>query len=172
MQALEVWIRPLSAGGLQLNYRVTGDIAALSVPSPRKPGFVDGLWQHTCFELFVACGERYDEYNFSPSGEWAAYGFSRYRERDHERVVCTESPSVRLVSGEAQLDLEVALSPVALLADCPEGVRIGFSAVLESSTGELSYWALRHTGDKPDFHQSAGFDLSLDTIQSMSRSSD
>ena len=33
------------------------------------------------FELFVGSptGAAYEEYNFSPSGEWAAYGFARYR---------------------------------------------------------------------------------------------
>ena len=41
----------------------------------------DGLWRHTCFEAFIcrrATGE-YWEYNFSPSGAWAAYQFSGYR---------------------------------------------------------------------------------------------
>jgi hypothetical protein len=35
------------------------------------------------------------------------------------------------------------------------------SAVIESSTGEISYWALKHAGAKPDFHDPASFVLPL-----------
>lgn len=43
----------------------------------------DELWQTTCFELFLRRPgeETYLEYNFAPSGQWAAYGFDAYRVR-------------------------------------------------------------------------------------------
>jgi hypothetical protein len=43
---------------------------------------VDGLWKHTCFEVFLRdpAGIGYAEFNFSPSTEYAGYGFTRYRE--------------------------------------------------------------------------------------------
>ena len=42
----------------------------------------DVLWQHTCFEAFVAPAGApgYHEFNFSPSLDWAIYRFSAYRE--------------------------------------------------------------------------------------------
>ena len=44
-------------------------------------GRTDELWRHTCFEVFVGLpeSEAYCELNFSPSGEWAMYGFVGYR---------------------------------------------------------------------------------------------
>ncbi len=41
----------------------------------------DGLWRHTCFEAFIRASSDigYYELNFSPSGQWAAYQFSGYR---------------------------------------------------------------------------------------------
>jgi hypothetical protein len=42
----------------------------------------DQLWRTTCFEAFLrASGEDgYQEWNFAPSGDWAAYDFAGYRE--------------------------------------------------------------------------------------------
>src|SRR5215212_9565794 len=68
--------------GLQVEYRLAGELDRLRIAQPRAPRVADKLWQHTCFELFVAqaAGPGYHEFNFSPSGEWAAYRFTRYRE--------------------------------------------------------------------------------------------
>jgi hypothetical protein len=35
--------------------------------------------------------------------------------------------------------------------------RIGLSAVIEDTNGEISYWALAHPPGKPDFHHANGF---------------
>jgi hypothetical protein len=39
--------------------------------------------------------------------------------------------------------------------------QIGLTAVIETATGEKSYWALHHPAEKPDFHHRGGFALSL-----------
>ena len=68
-----------------LSYTLTGDINALVLPAKSEPGRADDLWQTTCFELFLRGeGAAYREYNFSPSGEWAAYAFDSYREGRRE----------------------------------------------------------------------------------------
>ena len=66
---------------LQLNFRLSGDIGALVLPAPAASVRADGLWRHTCFEAFVAAAgpREYWEFNFSPSGAWAAYHFTGYR---------------------------------------------------------------------------------------------
>ena len=68
--------------GLALRYRIEGDLERLRIPETRDPAVGEGLWQHFCCEAFVAAaaGAGYREFNFSPSGEWAAYAFRRYRE--------------------------------------------------------------------------------------------
>jgi hypothetical protein len=35
------------------------------------------------------------------------------------------------------------------------------AAVIEDDAGGLSYWALQHTSDKPDFHHPNGFVLEV-----------
>src|SRR3990172_1915372 len=73
------WVEPER---LCLAYTVCGDITRLRIQLTQQPRRVDGLWQHTCFELFIAVREEptYYEFNFSPSGEWAAYAFKSYRD--------------------------------------------------------------------------------------------
>jgi hypothetical protein len=68
-------------GHLVLRYVVTGTISALRLPRPTAPMRTDELWRHTCFEAFVQTTPRaaYHEFNFAPSTQWAAYGFSGYR---------------------------------------------------------------------------------------------
>jgi hypothetical protein len=45
--------------------------------------------------------------------------------------------------------------------DWPFIERIGLSAVIEDVDGGLSYWALAHPSDKPDFHHPDSFALTL-----------
>jgi hypothetical protein len=53
--------------------------------------------------------------------------------------------------------LEIKLE-AAELSDIKAGsMQAGLTAVLETSDQGLSYWALAHPGEKPDFHNSKGF---------------
>jgi hypothetical protein len=113
------------------------------------------LWQHTCCELFVArAGEPgYREFNFSPSGEWAAYAFEGYREGGRSLDVPSE---IVVRQGAGRLELAASIP-------FPETQKmlIGLSAVIEEESGALSYWALRHAPGKPDFHHAQAFALAL-----------
>lgn len=143
---------------LSLRYVLDGDVKRLRVPAPRSPARVDGLWRHTCFELFVgAPGEAaYREFNFSPSGEWAAYRFASYRER--AAPLDGAPPAIR-ARQEASVELE------ANVPCGPGRLRLGLCAVVEDETGGLAYWALRHPMAKPDFHHAGSFALELDEIR-------
>lgn len=147
-------------------YELYGDLAFVRVPAPVPPTAANGLWQHTCFELFAARdGETaYREYNFSPSGQWAAYAFCDYRERDAGAVL--PPPRLRLTRHLDRLELEAMLPPGALPAPLPrrhDGVRIGLSAVIECVDGSHSYWALCHPAARPDFHHRDALSLLLDS---------
>ena len=132
---------------LSIAYLMEGEIDRLRIPPPRAPRFADGLWQHTCCELFVARpGGGYREFNFSPSGEWASYEFDGYR--TGRRAI--EARPVIVLHG---MQLEVSLEEKA--------ARIGLSAVIEEEDGTLSYWALRHAPGKPDFHHPDAFAMEL-----------
>ncbi len=142
-----------------LQYRLTGPMASLRIPATASAGPADDLWQHTCFEAFVAAeGEAaYREFNFSPSGQWAAYRFQAERLRDTEADAT--HPVLHASATEDRLQLTARLP----LSSLPAGrvLEFGLSAVIEESDGRLSYWALAHPAQRPDFHHRDGRVLRL-----------
>lgn len=146
---------------LRISYRLRGEPARLSIPSRRAAVRVDGLWRHSCFELFIqpAVGGSYLEFNFSPSQEWAAYRFRDYRQ-GATPVDLVQAPQIecRQTDGSLDLSAEINLHGLDILTG---PVRLGVSAVIESVDGTLSYWALRHVSDQPDFHHAGSFALTL-----------
>lgn len=155
--------------GWRLRYEVRGDLLALRIPEPASPGAADGLWQHTCFEAFLA--ERgaaaYQEFNFSPSGQWASYRFGAERVRDTaaesaSAAKCLPRPSVVWHRTPEAFVLEAWLPLLALHASgSGQPLDLSLTAVIETRDQTLSYWALRHPGTKPDFHHRQGFALQI-----------
>jgi hypothetical protein len=71
-------------------------------------------------------------------------------------------PHIAVRTTDSRLELDALVRLDGLSANHPHAsLRIGLSAVIEASDG-LSYWALRHPADKPDFHDAAGFSLLLE----------
>lgn len=140
-------------GRIMLRWRIDG-ASALVLPKPARPARADDLWKNTCCELFVSLGEgRYREYNFSPSGQWAAWDFSGYRSRsgDHEPLA---APEISVDSGTSVFTLTVFLSGKELV----NANHAALTAVLAEDR-RLSYWALRHPRLQPDFHDPTCFVL-------------
>jgi len=148
---------------LVFTYRIRGDLDRLRLPAPLPPARVDGLWRHTCCEVFVApTGEAaYREFNFSPSRQWAAYAFRAYRQRD-DGIVVAAAPVITLGRREGELALEAKLGSDAL-PYCAAGtdLQLALSAVIEDADGNCSFWALRHPAGAPDFHHRDAFALTL-----------
>ena len=153
-------------GGIIFSYRLWGDMARLLVPQVQIPAQKDLLWEHTCFEAFIRVrgNTAYREFNFSPSGQWAAYAFSYYRQRN-ETVTFPEAPqiSARLFAG--RLELDAFVSPLSLPPQMNSThLQIALSAVIEAVDtvdGQHSYWALHHPAPRPDFHHRETFALEL-----------
>jgi hypothetical protein len=112
-----------------------------------EPVRADELWKTTCFEAFLrpAGGESYREWNFAPSGQWAAYDFSSTR-TDMKNAQAA-APYIRM---EDNLTWWALGATMAVPTDLQW--ELGLSAVLEEKDGAKSYWALAHAGDTPDFH--------------------
>ena len=111
----------------------------------------DGLWKTTCFELFVMFDddERYVEFNFSPSTQWAAYAFDGYRE-GLAALDCDIAPQVARLANGIKVDCD--------LSGLPHGpLRMALSAVIEEEGGRRSFWSLAHPPGFPDFHNPACF---------------
>lgn len=138
---------------LALRYVAEGDPAGVAWPAAEAPGRGEALWEHTCFEAFVSTDDGYREFNLSPSGQWASYGFSGYR------TDMAEAAEVAVVEGLDGGDDYVALEATLEL---PARVRrVAVSAVIEAVDGTRTYWALAHPSDKPDFHHPDSFVLDL-----------
>lgn len=149
---------------LRFRYSLEADLSRLRVPPPGPGRRLDELWQHTCFEAFVvqAGEEGYHELNFSPSGDWAAYRFLRYRQ-GMAPAQLPAAPQINVYQeGTRLLSLDCRVAWPALAAgDPPARLRVALAAVIEADHGPLSYWALRHAPGKPDFHHPDGFALEL-----------
>lgn len=150
-------------GHIALTYRVIGNIGALLLPSFGASGRTDELWKHTCFEAFIRPlpGDAYFEFNFSPSTQWAAYGFTRTREGMHNAEAAPERIAAEQGADLYTLDVLVDLTGNLALADSDTPWRLNLSAVIEETNGRKSYWALAHPADKPDFHNPDCFVLEL-----------
>jgi hypothetical protein len=160
---LSVLVASPDADQLKLTYRLSGDLDALQLPEPRPPVRTDGLWRRSCFEAFIghASGPDYWEYNFSPSGAWAAYHFSAYREGMSPLLKGAEptvTPRIRTDSVEVSVRLDLSW----LVRRGGVGLRLGLAAVVEDKARVLSYWALKHPAEKPDFHHRDSFVVELD----------
>jgi len=163
VRRVEVQARRTRPDTLELQYVVKGDIARLLIPAESAPRRADKLWQHTCFEAFVAAMATtgYHEFNFSPSTEWAIYRFSAYRE-GMTALAPTRPPRVSMRRRRDQLTLAASID----LDSLPElrgggALRLGLSAVIEDTQNSPTYWALAHPPGKPDFHHADGFVLKL-----------
>jgi hypothetical protein len=122
------------------------------IPPSEAAGRKDDLWRTTCFEAFLRGeGEAYREWNFAPSGDWAAYDFASYRKGSSEPEVAP--PYIRMEDNMTWWTVGATIA-----GDAEQSLHLGLSAVLEEIDGTKSYWAVSHPeGDKPDFHDAACF---------------
>ena len=180
------------AGEWVLEFHIGVPPASLILPAPAEPTRADELWKHTCCELFLLnpADNSYLEFNFSPSGQWAAYRFDSYRagmrNLDVKRpVIFTSNAAQTAMSLKAKfraygMDEESVERLGSSLSNVPSpshfylrvefedprlrndvAWRAGVSAVIEESDGTKSYWALAHPPGDPDFHDEDGFVLEL-----------
>lgn len=161
LRGIEARVTRSAGGGLRVDYVLDGEIERLRIPAPRPARVAERLWQHTCCEIFIARpgAPGYREFNFSPSGEWAAYEFAHYR----EGALLADpalAPEIVIRQGPGRLELQ---AQIRLRFEHP--LLIGLAAVIEEKSGALSYWALRHAPGKPDFHHPDAFVLELDGLR-------
>jgi hypothetical protein len=151
-------VRPTPTS-LSLRYFLSGVLDELLLPPVKAPDRTDRLWQHTCFEIFIRAQseEPYQEFNFAPSGQWAAYRFAARRSGMSDLDI---APPVIETSLTAEgLELHALLNVTGLVAD--KLWLVGLSAVVEEKNGCTSYWALAHPPGEPDFHHPACFAVQL-----------
>lgn len=143
-------------------YMVTAAPHQLILPPPAAPERTDGLWQQTCAELFLRDegSGHYFEFNFAPSGAWAAYRFSDYRHGMAPLEMSAPLISLTLPGARhAATRVSASFDSDQIRDGGPW--HIGLSMVIAESDGTKSYWALRHPPGKPDFHHKHCFAIKL-----------
>ena len=163
VRRIEASVSRSTADVLAVTYRLYGDLDRLRVPPWHSPRICERLWEHTCFEMFVARPDAsaYHELNFAPSGAWAAYAFARYREAS-PLAHASLAPQIAVCRDEGRFELEASIRLEGLSPDYARApLALGLSAVVEDGEGGLSYWALAHLGSKPDFHHRGSFSLTI-----------
>lgn len=151
-----------SLNTLSVAYSIHGDLSEIDVPAPeRSRKRKDRLWDHTCLELFLGMkgSERYWEFNFSPTGHWNVYSFASYRKGMREEPAFTSLPfHVRREPETLRLWLDLVLGRIL-----PGGpaIEAAIGAVVRTTAGTASHWALAHPGLRPDFHRRDGFRMVL-----------
>lgn len=161
LQHLEVRVARPAPTRLVLEYELHGDLGGLRIGAAGAPSHAptDGLWRHTCMEVFVghAPPGHYLEFNLAPTLEWAAYRFSGYRS-GMEPLTDVRAPRIEVRTQAERLLLG---AEIELPAPLTGALRLGLAAVIEDARGQLSYWALRHGAGRPDFHHPDGFALEI-----------
>lgn len=160
VRGIRVGVSRPAPAQLLLDYELTGELAQLRIPGPAADPSDQAptaqLWRHTCLELFVGqvSAGPYLEFNFAPSGRWAAYRFSGYR-ADMAPLTAIRPPRLEIRTRADQLLLSADVELPAPFGAAE--LRLGLTAILEDGRGTLSHWALVHTGERPDFHRPDSF---------------
>jgi hypothetical protein len=80
-------------------------------------------------------------------------------------VTLPAPPRIDVTRSGSQLVVEARIPTQALLPErwrtAHAKLKIALSAVIEDESGRVTYWALKHAPDKPDFHHAAGFILEV-----------
>lgn len=138
----------------RLTVVITGSIADICWPSGNAGRLKDNLWQHTCAEWFIAkSGTTYIELNYSPSGDYAVYGFYDYRQRSEQ---LTGQLQQSLLAPELQLSKSAQQAQLIITQRLPFSLsntdRMAVTFVLKTISGQSYYYAYRHRRASADFH--------------------
>ncbi|MFI5390522.1 MAG: hypothetical protein ACHQYQ_04100 [Bacteriovoracales bacterium] len=113
-----------------------------------------GLWEKTCFEVFLKKinSNEYIEFNFSPDLEWSCFHFDDYKE------------GMKNYEGVKIIDLNFDSKTNTFRATWEFDFlnwdfNCGISTIIENKDLKKSFWALKHPNLTPDFHDFRSFAL-------------
>jgi hypothetical protein len=146
---------------LNINWNISGPIRDINLPTIEEPARAYGLWEETCFELFLGPkdSEEYWEFNLSPSGRWNIFRFNAYRQGMEEEPAFDTLPFSFKASMEL-LQLALEFDPGKIIQP-DQAIHAAACAVIRDTKNGTTYWALAHHGNSPDFHRRDGFLIEL-----------
>lgn len=133
--------------GCEAEFRVEGDMDAIVIPKKAAPERMDNLWKTTCFEIFWQPdgGSYYREFNLSPSLRWACYDFDDFRLNSRDAPVERIEQSCEHDASSLQLTASID-------SELPLPASVALNAIIETTAGDLQFWALDFAEGKPEFH--------------------
>lgn len=150
-----------NGNSLHLTYTISGEIGEIALPDYQSNNERSWeLWEHTCFEMFIAKDDREDylEFNFSPSGNWNAFHLDGIRKGIKEYPGASVSIEAPVVTTEQYTQkVVVNLEDQSFLGD---DTAVGVTAITNMKD-KKEFWALLHSKGEPDFHTKESFILSL-----------
>jgi hypothetical protein len=151
----------LIGSNVEVEFSLKGDIKDIYLPSPsQEKRRVIGLWESSCFELFIHNKNTttYYEFNFSSEGHWNCFYFPT------PKTPLKQSPNFEEIDCATSLkDQSFTLKAVVNLYNFhpgfweKESMSFGLSSVIEKHKS-LSYWAISHCDEKPNFHNVESFE--------------
>ena len=148
---------------LAVYYSLTGNREEILIPvSASRPGRRDQLWTETCFEFFLAIRDQpqYWEFNLSPSGNWNAYRMDAYRRVGFREEMSIEQLQVEVLKNGDCISAAVSVE-LSQIIPAGEIIQVGVASVIQTRSGQETYWALAHPAPYPDFHLKNSFLLQL-----------
>jgi hypothetical protein len=132
---------------LNFEFHLSGPLELLEIPEASSaPVFKNELWTNTCFEIFLknSSVRAYQEWNFSPSQDWAFFDFVDYRTLNPDS---TNQPplgpfDLRRSKDYLIIGNRIPLNQANSLHPC---------TILKKKNGDFSFWSLS-LQSKPDFH--------------------
>ncbi|MBE2281367.1 MAG: hypothetical protein IAE91_13325, partial [Ignavibacteriaceae bacterium] len=139
-------------GIFTLSFRITGAID--EIVFPEKFELISretGLWNSTCFELFISEPETetYHEFNFSPEGYWNCFINRYYRSGINEVEFSEPDFSFKKLPDSINFHFSFALENLPYTG---KSILLNPVLVLEMKPGILTYWANIHPQKEADFH--------------------
>ncbi len=140
---------------LLLSFELEGDLETILIPGQKiNPSRAIGLWNQTCFECFLKSNQdhQYIEFNFSPSHDWNCFHFlslsDELKEWGQVKDIVIES---KITSNTIVLMAKIDLKHLPSALQNTHELKISTTAVISTDKG-LSYWAIKHMDDRPNFH--------------------
>lgn len=150
-------------GGIELSYGLRSKCkdslnGLLLKPKSEITRRSDELWKHSCFEAFICWPnhQKYWELNVSPCGDWNLYSLEKYRKGMRTQSI-NNSPRINVHRSSMACHCNVLLELDPWCPDKFNAPKLGLAVVLEESNRALSYWAILHNKDSPDFHDKSCF---------------
>lgn len=114
----------------------------------------DELWKDTCFECFLnpVAESLYYEFNFNLQGGWNCYMFDEYRKPQPAKA--SSDFDVKSFSW-TDSELNIELKNLSKF----QKFNVGITAIIKDKNNQTYYFALKHAGEKPDFHLQNSFIL-------------